>query len=119
MTQLFIGCTDAVLGFVVIHAPESEVECVSTDIDERTAALLVFIEEHAPCGNGTSSESDRFCVINIAESAFIAFALDIERIGALSVLITDGELFAGTLCGVNHLLCFFCVAYPLRVRQRL
>lgn len=51
--QLLINRADAVFRLVVVHAPEGKVKRVRSDIDQRTAALLIFVEKHAPGRNGS------------------------------------------------------------------
>ena len=40
-----------------------------TDVDQRTAALLCLIREHAPGRNATAAEVCSLCIVNIAKSA--------------------------------------------------
>ena len=72
------------------------------DIDERPAALLVFIQENTPVG--CASATDRICfgIINIAQIAPIDHALQIRALGLMPVLVTDRELHACFFCGFYH-----------------
>ena len=69
VVESMVCSTDAVLWLVVIHGPKCEVKSVSSDVDKGTAALLMLVEEYAPCGNCTASQSDSTCVVDITEGA--------------------------------------------------
>ena len=76
------------------------------DVDQRTAALCVFVEENAPGGNRSAADGGSLGVVDIAEGAVLNLLLQIERIGTVTALIADRELLAAALCRVKHLLCF-------------
>ena len=102
--ELFVDVADYHLGLVVVHHPKGEVERVGADIDKRTAALLILVEENAPGRNRSAAQCDGAAVINIAEVAVVARLLEIERIGSPALLIADSQLLAGALCGLVHFL---------------
>lgn len=77
---------------------------MGADIDKRAAALLILVEENAPCRNGSAAQRDGAAVIDIAEIAVVARLLEIERIGSPALLIADSQLLAGALCGLVHFL---------------
>ena len=79
---------------------------MGTDVDQRTAALFVFVQEHAPGRNGTTTDRGCLCVVNVAEGTGESFALEELGIVSLAALVSDGELFAVALCSVEHLLRF-------------
>ena len=99
-----IGGADAVLRLVVVHNPERKVQRVRPDVNEGTAALLVFVEEHAPGGNGSSADGGCLCVIDVAEHAVFGFLLHVDRVGAEAALIPDGKQFTAALLRVQHFL---------------
>ena len=103
--ELFVDVADYHLGLVVVHHPKGEVERVGADIDKRTAALLILVEENAPGRNRSAAQCDGAAVINIAEVAVVARLLEIERISSPALLIADSQLLAGALRGLVHFLC--------------
>ncbi len=109
LIELLVHGAYAVFGLIVVHHPKGKVERVRTDVDKGTAALLVLVQEHAPSGNTAATKSQCSCVIDIAEFAVFRRFMHTKSLSALAVLVTDGELFAGTLCRVYHLLRFFGV----------
>ena len=104
VAELLIDIADNHFWLVVVHHPECEVERVGADIDKRTAALLILVEENAPCRNSSAAQCDGAAVIDIAEIAVVARLLEIERIGSPALLIADSQLLAGALCGLVHFL---------------
>jgi hypothetical protein len=44
---------------------------VDTDIDERTAALLLFVDKHAPAGDAASAQGVGTRVVNLAQIALL------------------------------------------------
>ena len=48
---------------------------MGSDVDQRTAALLVFVEEYAPGRNGAATDSGCLCVVDVAERAGLALLL--------------------------------------------
>ena len=105
IAELLIDIADDHLGLVVIHHPECEIERVGADIDKRTAALLILVEENAPGRNSSAAQRDGAAVIDIAEVAIVARLLEIERISSPALLIADSQLLAGALRGLVHFLC--------------
>ena len=103
--ELLVDVADYHLGLVVVHHPKGEVERVGADIDKRTAALLILVEENAPGRNRSAAQGDGAAVIDIAEVAVVARLLEIERISSPALLIADSQLLAGALRGLVHLLC--------------
>ena len=53
--QLTVGRTGYACRLVVVHHPQCQVKCMSTDIDQGAAALLFFINKYAPGRNGSSA----------------------------------------------------------------
>ena len=78
---------------------------MGTDIYERTAALLILVKEHAPCGHSPAAKRDSSAVIDIAEIAVFTRLLEIEGVGSPAGLIADGQLLAGALRSLTHSLC--------------
>ena len=97
LVELVVCGADAVFGLVVLHHPESEVERVSSDVDKRTAALLVLVEEYSPRGNRSSAESGCLCVVNIAECAGVNLGLEELSVLSETALVSDRKLLAGAL----------------------
>ena len=77
-----------------------------TDIDKRTAALSVFIKENAPCRNLSSSECGSLRIVDITKRAAFNLFLEIKSVRTVTALVADRELFARSLSGIKHLLCF-------------
>ena len=98
---------ETIFRLVVVHDPQGQVQRVGTDVDERTAALFVFVQEHAPGRNGTTTDRGRLCIVNVAEGAGQRFALEELGIVSLAALVPDGELLAVALRRVEHLLRFY------------
>ena len=69
--KFVIGLAYAISGFVVIHREKRKIERVRTDVDKRTAALLFLVDEHAPGGNGATTDSDSLGVVDFAEVILI------------------------------------------------
>ena len=74
-----------------------------SDVDKGTAALLMLVEEYAPCGNCTASQSNCTSIIDVTECACKSLLLQVLSTGILTVLVTDCELLAGSLCSLKHL----------------
>ena len=77
---------------------------MSTDVDQRTAALLVLVEEYAPGGNGSAAEGGSLGVVDVTEGAVHSLLLEVLRAHGLAGLVADGQLLAATLLGIQHLL---------------
>ena len=78
---------------------------MGADVDQGAAALLFRIEEHAPGGHGAAADGLGLGVVDIAQIA--VFARRFFRYMAVrteAVLIADGQLLAGALGRVQHLL---------------
>ena len=102
-----IGLAYAISGFVVIHREKRKIERVRTDVDKRTAALLFLVDEHAPGGNGATTDSDSLGVVDFAEVILIGKFFEIQALFAVAVLIADGEDLAGFIARFDHLFGFF------------
>ena len=76
---------------------------MSTDIDQRTAALLVFVEENAPCRNSSATKGGSLGVIDLTEGAVQSLLLEVLGTGGLAGLIADGQLLAAALLSIQHL----------------
>ena len=79
---------------------------MGADVDQRTAALVFFIQEHAPGGHAAATDSLRAGIIDLAQIAGFHALLQIQAFGPVAVLIADGQLLAGALGRVQHLLRF-------------
>ena len=104
VVQRVICSADTVFRLVVVHRPERKVERVRADVDKGTAALLVFVEEHAPCGHGAAAQCGRLGVVNVAERSRVRLVFDIYRVVALAALIAYRQLLSGARRGVKHFL---------------
>ena len=104
VAELLIDIAYDHLGLVVVHHPECKIERVGADIDKRTAALLILVEENSPCRNSSAAQRDGAAVIDIAEIAVVARLFEIERISSPALLIADSQLLAGALRGLVHFL---------------
>ena len=72
--KLSEGLTYNHFRLIVIHNPKSHIKSVCTDINKRTAALLILVKENAPCGNCSATDSQRFTVVNLTKfTVFCAF----------------------------------------------
>ena len=80
---------------------------MGTDVDQRTAALLRLVWEYTPGRNGTTTHCMCLSEVDITQLALLAGTLEHLRIGAETVLVTDGELLARLLPGCHHLLSIF------------
>ena len=105
LVELVVSSTYTVLGLIVVHSPKSEVKSVSSDVYERTAALLVLVEEHTPVRNCSTTDSRSLSIIYLTENAIVCLGLEVNRIVTETVLVTYGELLAGSVCSIDHLLC--------------
>ena len=79
------------------------------DIDQRTAALLLFVDEHTPGRNCSATDSDSLGIVDFAEVVLIGEVFKIHGFLAETVLIADGEDFARLVASFNHLLGFLVV----------
>ena len=80
-----------------------------TDVNQRTAALLVFIQEYAPGRNGSAAQRGCLCVIDLTKRAVLSLFLEVLSTHRLAALVTDGQLLARASSSVQHLLCFLGV----------
>ena len=97
------------LYIIVVHAPQRDIQCVSSDVDQGTAALQSLVREYTPGRNSSSSEGVCFCEIDIAK--LTSFTGSMQSLGVVSqtVLIADGKFLAGFFPCVDHLLGIFGV----------
>ena len=77
---------------------------MGSDVDQRTAALLVLVKEHTPGRNAAATNCGSLTEIDIAERAVLSLLLEVESVGGLTVLITDRELLSAAFSCVEHLL---------------
>ena len=89
-----ICSSDAVFGLVIVKRPERQVKSVSSDVDKRTTALLVFVEKNAPCRNCAAAYRRRLGVVDITKGSCLDLSLEEKRIGAVETLIAYRQLFA-------------------------
>jgi len=82
---------------------------VRADIDQRTAALLLFVDEHTPGRNCSATDSDSLGIVDFAEVVLIGEVFKIHGFLAETVLIADSEDLAGSVAGFDHLLGFLVV----------
>ena len=82
---------------------------MGADVDQRTAALLVFIQEHTPGRNGAAADGMCFGIIDLAQLAGLTGLLQILRVGTVPVLIADGQHFSRAAGGIQHFLSLFGV----------
>ncbi len=78
---------------------------MGADVNQRTAALLILVQEHAPRRHGTPPDGSRLGIVDVAEGTGEALVLHVLRVGTLAALVADGQQLAGLAGGVQHLLC--------------
>ncbi|MPN04460.1 hypothetical protein SDC9_151698 [bioreactor metagenome] len=100
--QLLVGGAHHHAGLVVIHQVQRQVQGVGADVDERTAALLVFVQEHAPVGGTPTADGKGLGVVDVPQIAPLNHALQIVAFCLVAVLIPDGQLFARFVGGFHH-----------------
>ena len=89
---------------VVVHFPQGQIQRVGADIDQGTAALIFRIQKHAPGGHGPAANGLGAGVVNVAQFAVFTELFQIHAVLTETALIADGQLFAGALGRVQHLL---------------
>jgi hypothetical protein len=76
---------------------------VAAQVDERAAALLLLVGEHAPDGHPAAAHGVGLGGVDLAERTPVDELAQELVLAALAVLEADGELLAGALGGVAHL----------------
>ena len=79
---------------------------MGTDVDQRTAALFVFVQEYTPGGNGTTTDCGCLGIVDVTEGTCFCFCLQELGVASLTGLVADGQLLAVSLGGIQHLLGF-------------
>ena len=119
-TELTVGAGHDPDGGRIAHQPESEVETVHAEVDQRAAAGLLLVEEPGAhrrtcagvevCGRETgdsgTAEPDAARIVDVAESALFNHRLHRAGLRIEAVGEVDSELFAAALRSVEHLLGF-------------
>ena len=82
---------------------------MGADIDQRPAALLGLIREHAPGGYSTPAHGMGFAIVDVAQFPGLAGLLQVLDLGPETVLIADGKLLAGLLPCLQHGLGVVCI----------
>ena len=75
---------------------------MGSDVNQRTAALLFLIQEHAPGGNGSPAERMSLCIVNLSQLAVLTGTLQIDRIRTVTVLVANGQNLPGALRSLHH-----------------
>ena len=88
--QLAVGGADNHLRLIVIHEPEREIQRMGADIDERTAALLILVEEYAPGGHGAAADGQRAGIVDFTQITVVNGGLQVGGIGTVAALIPNG-----------------------------
>ena len=102
MLHLFVRLTNDHFGLVVIHQIEREIQRVGGNINDRTAALFLLVEEHAPVRRAASADGKAVRVIDLAKLARFDVLLCIGAFRLVTVLIADGQSLARCFCRVKH-----------------
>ena len=75
---------------------------MSADIDQRTAALLLRVQEHAPGGDRSSADGVGLRVVDLSQVAALTGSLQILGVSPVAVLVTDGENLSCLSGGLDH-----------------
>ena len=108
MSQFLKYRTRNCLRLIVVHAPQSDIKRMSSDIDQRTAALFGFVREYSPCRNSPSSDSVCFCEVDFSQFPFLTCTFQRLSVCTESVLVSDSEFLSGFLPCIHHLPGIFC-----------
>ena len=79
---------------------------MSTDIDQRTAALLFFIKKYPPGRHRSPSERMRLCKIDVSHLSVFAHFFQVGAVRTIPVLVCDIQHSPCPLCRLQHFLCF-------------
>ena len=97
-----VGVAHHVQRLIVVHHPQGKIQRVGTDVDQRAAALLLLIEEHTPVRHRPAAHRVRLGKVNLAELPVRTQLMQVLRLLAEPVLVTDGQLLAGALGCFAH-----------------
>ena len=97
-----MSLTNNQLGFIVVHQIQSQIQCMGSNVDDRTTALCFFIQEHAPVGSRSAAQGVSIGVVDLTHSAGVNKLLCIHRICGITALVTDGQLLAGGFSSLTH-----------------
>ena len=105
--QLIEHLAGDAVNLVVSKAPQGNVQCMGSDVDQWPAALSRLVHEYAPGRNAPSAQCMCLSVINLSQVACLACAMEVQYLRTEPVLVAYRKLHAALLPCLYHLLCLF------------
>ena len=101
-----VYASHGIFGLIVVHCPQRQIQRVCTDVHQRPAALLLCVQEHAPCRHGTAPQRLGLRIIDLAQAPLLALRFQELAVRTVSVLVGDRKKPACLAGRVQHFFAF-------------